>query len=118
MRYGALILLSIILPYFAGNMAGAYIEKGYVTFSDLKKAVALLIERVKKIEEELKNLKQSTGKKLYIVKADNTRVRLYPWGKVLGLVPKGTKVVVFGKQGEFYITNLGFIHESLLEEEK
>jgi len=118
MKYGALILLSIVLPYFAGSMTGAYIEKGYVTFLDLKKAVALLIERVRKIDEELKNLKQSTGRKLYVVKAENTRVRLYPWGKVLGIVPKGTKVVVFGKQGEFYITNLGFIHESLLEEVK
>lgn len=116
MKKAVISLLFLPIPYFAGAMTGAFIEKGYVTLDDLKLAVAYLIQEVKEIKQEIERIKQLRGAKLMVVKEDGTRVRLYPWGKILGTLPKGTKVVVFGKQGEFYITNLGFIHESLLEE--
>lgn len=110
-------LIFLPLPYFAGAMTGAILDKGYVTFEDLKLAVAYLIEEVNKLKKKIEKLEKQKGIKTMVVVKEGARVRLYPWGKVLGVLPKGTKVIVFSKQGEFYITNLGFIHESLLEEE-
>jgi len=111
------VILFPLFSYFAGASAGAFMEKGYVSLEDLKMVVAYLIEDIRDLRRRLEKVEKTKGK-VMIVKENGTRVRLYPWGKVLGTLPKGTEVVVFGKQGEFYITNLGFIHESLLEERR
>lgn len=34
---------------------------------------------------------------------DNLRLRSWPWGAVIGMYPKGTKLKVLGESGEFYL---------------
>ncbi len=128
-------LVSIgMLSYIAGVVFAATKEKRTVSVYDLKQAVSALIDDINSLKKQVQMLtaevlllkKEFTALKVQnneqrqiysytVVKKDKVRVRLSPWGKILGLVPKGTEVVLMKRKGDWCLTNLGYIHCSLLD---
>jgi len=142
--YKAVIVGATALSFYvAGISYGAIKEKGYVSVYDLKKAIASLVEDVSELKTkvnmlfrevvktsgEVEKLKRDFSLLSSQVKSESkprvmktikdwNRVRLYPWGKIIGSVPRGVKVVVFTEEGDWYLTNLGYMHKSLFAEGK
>ena len=132
--------LTAVMFYVAGVSYGAISEKKTVSVYDLKQAISALIddvqmlraqvnmltrdtletrkeaERLRQEVESLKLVPKNYKPQITVTVKPRNNVRLYPWGKVLGSVPKGTKVVLFGKEGKWCLTNLGYMHCSLLKE--
>lgn len=132
--------LTAVMFYVAGVSYGAISEKKTVSVYDLKQAISALIDDVQMLraqvnmlmrdvletKKETERLRQEVGRlssvpkeykpKTAVTIKPKNNVRLSPWGKVLGWVPKNTKVVIFGKEGKWYLTNLGYMHYSLLKE--
>lgn len=132
--------LTAVVFYVAGVAYGAIREKKTVSVYDLKRAIGVLVDdvqmlkaqvsvlmkdvlEVKKETERLRKMMSNPVQKTYEYKPktavtikSRNNVRLSPWGKVLGSVPKNTKVIILGREGKWYLTNLGYMHHSLLKE--
>lgn len=130
------ISITAMFFYSLGVVFGAVSHKKTVSVYDLKQAMSVLVDDVTKLKIQLRvitadilDLKRqvkllgevSNKKQPYeylkdaVVVRDRVRVRLSPWGHILGLVPKGTEVVLMKRKDDWCLTNLGYIHCSLLE---
>ncbi len=121
LRFGVVVgflVLSAGAGYLFGASAGMYMTRGYVSLEDMKLALAKVIRKLSEIEIRLRALEEKERGGSYrtgIILKDGARVRLGVWDRAIASLRKGTKVIIFGQEKEFYITNFGYIHKSLVE---
>ncbi len=133
-KLGLLLSTIALTSYTLGISFGAIGSKKTVSVYDLKQAISALVDDVSTLRSQINvlisdilNLKREVNTlkmhlqspqekyKFAVVSKSRVRVRLSPWGHIIGLVPRGTETVLFAKKGEWCLTNLGYIHCSLLE---